>query len=246
MAWAGHCALRRHDRARHQRRRRVRPAQPDASRRRCTARARTSTLETHRGDSRSAIAAVLVAGRYGLVAACPISAPMDIYDVRDCAHPKLLTTFTLPREHPQPDDLARRQPRVRHAAAAGRSTSTIPRTRRSSATSRTTSRSRPSAAGRLQVPRARGRDEPRRQHALPRRADAAVRLVHDRRHHRLAGSARRRCSARSRAAATRSAWRRSTGRTYVLHSEESIVGPTAKGCVPSDAQPVRRRGRSRG
>jgi hypothetical protein len=39
--------------------------------------------------------AVLVAGRYGLL---PLSgpAPMDIYDVRDCARPKLMSTFQFP------------------------------------------------------------------------------------------------------------------------------------------------------
>ncbi|HZQ85703.1 MAG TPA: hypothetical protein VFA83_12735 [Acidimicrobiales bacterium] len=39
--------------------------------------------------------AVLVAGRYGLLP-LPIGAPMDIYDVRDCAHPKLMSTFQYP------------------------------------------------------------------------------------------------------------------------------------------------------
>src|SRR4051812_26035585 len=36
--------------------------------------------------------AVLVAGRYGPIP-LQIPAPMDIYDVRDCAHPKLMSTF---------------------------------------------------------------------------------------------------------------------------------------------------------
>jgi hypothetical protein len=40
--------------------------------------------------------AVLVAGRYGYFAQEPITAPMDIYDVTDCAHPKFLTTFEWP------------------------------------------------------------------------------------------------------------------------------------------------------
>jgi hypothetical protein len=39
--------------------------------------------------------AVLVAGRYG-PAPVPIPAPMDIYDVSDCAHPKFVTTYTWP------------------------------------------------------------------------------------------------------------------------------------------------------
>ncbi|HEY2429103.1 MAG TPA: hypothetical protein VGI06_09250 [Acidimicrobiales bacterium] len=38
--------------------------------------------------------AVLVAGRYGLTPGIP--APMDIYDVRNCAHPRLVTTYTWP------------------------------------------------------------------------------------------------------------------------------------------------------
>ena len=40
--------------------------------------------------------AVLVAGRYGYFSHDPITAPMDIYDVSNCAHPKLLTTFGWP------------------------------------------------------------------------------------------------------------------------------------------------------
>jgi hypothetical protein len=40
--------------------------------------------------------AVLVAGRYGLTSGAPISAPMDIYDASNCAHPRFLTTFTFP------------------------------------------------------------------------------------------------------------------------------------------------------
>lgn len=39
--------------------------------------------------------AVLVAGRYGPIPLA-IPAPMDIYDVRDCAHPKLRSTFQFP------------------------------------------------------------------------------------------------------------------------------------------------------
>ncbi len=40
--------------------------------------------------------AVLVAGRYGLTAGVPVPAPMDIYDASDCAQPKFLTTFNFP------------------------------------------------------------------------------------------------------------------------------------------------------
>jgi hypothetical protein len=39
--------------------------------------------------------AVLVAGRYGLLPT-PVAAPVDIYDVRDCTHPKLVTTYSFP------------------------------------------------------------------------------------------------------------------------------------------------------
>ena len=38
---------------------------------------------------------VLVAGRYG-PAPIPVQSPMDIYDVSDCAHPKLMSSFTFP------------------------------------------------------------------------------------------------------------------------------------------------------
>jgi hypothetical protein len=42
--------------------------------------------------------AILVAGRYGLFGMTGFgsSAPIDVYDVRDCRHPRLLSTFTLP------------------------------------------------------------------------------------------------------------------------------------------------------
>jgi hypothetical protein len=49
------------------------------------------TLAASRVNGRS----VLVAGRYGLLPG-PVTAPMDIYDASDCAHPKLVTTFTFP------------------------------------------------------------------------------------------------------------------------------------------------------
>jgi len=48
------------------------------------------TLNAWTGPNR----AVLAAGRYGLTPGIP--APMDIYDVRDCAHPRLVTTYTWP------------------------------------------------------------------------------------------------------------------------------------------------------
>ena len=41
--------------------------------------------------------AVLVAGRYGLAAGAPVQAPMDVYDATDCAHPRFLTTFEFPQ-----------------------------------------------------------------------------------------------------------------------------------------------------
>jgi hypothetical protein len=41
--------------------------------------------------------AVLVAGRYGLAAGVPVPAPMDIYDASDCAHPRFLTTYMWPQ-----------------------------------------------------------------------------------------------------------------------------------------------------
>jgi hypothetical protein len=40
--------------------------------------------------------AVLVAGRYGLAAGVSVPAPMDIYDASDCAHPRFVTTFMFP------------------------------------------------------------------------------------------------------------------------------------------------------
>jgi hypothetical protein len=38
----------------------------------------------------------LVAGRYGLTSGAPIPAPMDVYDATNCAHPRKLTTFRFP------------------------------------------------------------------------------------------------------------------------------------------------------
>ena len=40
--------------------------------------------------------AVLLAGRYGYFTQDPITAPMDVYDATDCAHPKHVSTFRWP------------------------------------------------------------------------------------------------------------------------------------------------------
>ena len=67
---------------------------------------------------------------------------------------------------------------------------------------------------------------------------AAVQLVHDRRHHRVARQGRRRrCSARSRGGATASGWPDERP-TYALHSEESVVGPDREGCLSEELNPI--------
>ena len=111
--------VRRDDRDRHQRHRRVRPTEAaghhDAARPR---------LGPHDRDARGEADRIAVPcssrGATGSRRACPSAAPMDIYDVSDCARPTVPHDVHLPGQHPQPDDLARRQPGVRHVAAAGR------------------------------------------------------------------------------------------------------------------------------
>ena len=50
------------------------------------------TIAATRTNGRS----VLVAGRYGNVTVRGVPSPMDIYDVSDCTHPKLMSTFGFP------------------------------------------------------------------------------------------------------------------------------------------------------
>ena len=114
-------------------------------------------------------------GHLRRVGLCPPAVPHDVH---------------LPGQHPQPDDLARRQPGVRHVAAAGRRhpRSGAPGVPRQPRGGHPPTERAPGGGSPGELPGARGADEPGREHPVPGRADTAVRLVHDRRHHGLAGS----------------------------------------------------------
>jgi hypothetical protein len=183
--------------------------------------------------------AVLVAGRYGLAAGVPAPAPMDIYDATDCAHPKFVTTFsfpenihnltfspdgnrvyaTLPLQAADVHDLA-------HPVFLGNLEDEIPQA------NFLQSAGVPNASylahevwtspdgntlylggqtpmfGWFTIADITG---------WPARKPVVLSQVEGRGHSiRLATI---------------------DGRTYALHSEESIVGPTAKGCVPASTNP---------
>jgi hypothetical protein len=176
--------------------------------------------------------AVLVAGRYGPIPIA-VPAPMDIYDISaDCTHPRLTTSFTFPENIHNltfsPDgrrvyatlpiqvlditDLA-------HPQYLGKLDDQIPE---------------PSFPGKylsheiMTSPDGNtlylGGQTPNYSYftivditGWPARAPIVLSQVEGRGHSiRLA---------------------KIKGRTYALHSEESIIGPTAKGCVPETANP---------
>jgi hypothetical protein len=183
--------------------------------------------------------AVLVAGRYGLAAGVSLPAPMDIYDATDCAHPKFVTTFSFPENihnltfSPDGDRVYATLPLqvvdvhdLAHPVFLGSLENQIPQ---------------PNFLQKAGVPAASylaheaytspdgntlylGGQTPLFGWfsivditGWPARPPVVLSQVEGRGHSiRLATI---------------------KGRTYALHSEESIVGPTAKGCVPSDANP---------
>ena len=188
MAWAGHCAFVATTGTGINVDRRVRPTEPgghdDAARSRLgpddrdargeadriARRARRGALRARLGRARHR-----ADGHLRRVGLRPPAVPHDLH---------------LPGQHPQPHDLARRQPRVRHVAAAGRRhpRSGPPRVPRQPRGRHPPAERPPAGRTAGELPGPRGPDEPGWEHPLPGRTDAAVRLVHDRRHHRLAGS----------------------------------------------------------
>jgi hypothetical protein len=175
--------------------------------------------------------AVLVAGRYG-PAPAPVPAPMDIYDVSDCAHPKLVTTFMFPENIHN----------LTFSPDGTRVYATLPLQ-----VLDITDLAHPVFLGKLddQIPAPTG-DVKYLAHEVwtsddgntlylggqtptfsyftivditgwPAKAPTVLSQVEGRGHSiRLATI---------------------NGRKYVLHSEESIVDPVAKGCVPEDLNP---------
>jgi hypothetical protein len=235
MAWAGHCAY-------------VATAGTginvidvsDPTRPRVTATLHGSgsdlTIETiaaHEGNGRS----VLVAGRYG-PAPLPVPAPMDIYDATDCAHPRLVTTFTFPENihnltiSPDGNRVYATQPLqvldigdLAHPVLLGNLEEQISQSNVLQGLGLPVSylghEAWTSPDGNILYL---GGQTPTFSlftivdiTGWPGRAPRVLSQVEGRGHSiRLA---------------------RMNGRTYALHSEESIVGPTAKGCVPEVLNP---------
>lgn len=175
--------------------------------------------------------AVLAAGRYG-PAPLPVPAPVDLYDVTDCAHPRLASTFTFPENvhnltfSPDATRLYATLPiqvlditDLAHPTFLGKLDDQIPQ---------------PALAGKylsheiMTSPDGNtlylGGQTPNFSWftivdvtGWPARAPRVLSQVEGRGHSiRLANI---------------------NGRTYALHSEESIVGPLAKGCVPEQLNP---------
>jgi hypothetical protein len=175
--------------------------------------------------------AVLVAGRYGAIP-IQVPSPMDIYDITDCAHPRLASSFTFP------DNIHN----LTFSPDATRVYATLP-----IQVLDITDIAKPTFLGKLDdqipVPSFPGKylsheivtsrdgntlylggQTPNYSYftivditGWPAREPRILSQVEGRGHSiRLA---------------------RIKGRTYALHSEESIVGPTAKGCVPEEMNP---------
>jgi hypothetical protein len=182
--------------------------------------------------------AILVAGRYGLTSGVPLPAPMDIYDVSDCTRPKLLTTFQFPENIHN----------LTISPDLTRVYATLPLQVVDISTP-----ARPRYLGNLEE------DIPQPSF-LPDTGLPVSYLSHeawtspDGRTLYLGGQTplfswftiaditgwpARKPTILSQVAGRGHSVRLATigGRTYVLHSEESIVGPTAKGCVPEQLNP---------
>jgi hypothetical protein len=175
--------------------------------------------------------AVLVAGRYGAIP-IQVPAPMDIDDISDCAHPKLASTFTFPENIHN----------LTFSPDGTRVYATLP-----IQVLDITDLANPTFLGKLDdqipVPTFPGKylsheimtspdgntlylggQTPNYSYftivdvtGWPERPAILLSQVEGRGHSiRLA---------------------RIKGRTYALHSEESVVGPTAKGCVPEEMNP---------
>jgi hypothetical protein len=175
--------------------------------------------------------AVLVAGRYGPIPVA-VPSPMDIYDVSDCAHPQLVSTFTFPENihnltfSPDATRVYATLPLqvlditdLAHPVYLGKLDDQIPQ---------------PAVAGKYLSHEVMTSPDGNTLYlggqtpafswftivditGWPARAPQVLSQVEGRGHSiRLATI---------------------KGRTYALHSEESIIGPTAKGCVPEELNP---------
>jgi hypothetical protein len=183
--------------------------------------------------------AVLVAGRYGLAAGVPAAAPMDIYDATDCAHPRLLTTFTFPENihnltfSPDGKRVYATLPLQvvdihdpAHPVFVGNLENDIPQPN---------------------LPQDAGLPGSYLAHEVWTSPNGNVLYLGGQTPFSFAwftivditGWPARQPRVLSQVGGRGHSVRLATinRRKYVLHSEESIVGPTAKGCVPADANP---------
>lgn len=175
--------------------------------------------------------AVLVAGQYGPIP-LQVPAPMDIYDVRDCAHPKLMSTFqfasnihnltfspdgrrvyaTLPLQVLDITDLA-------HPKFLGKIEDQIPQ---------------PAVIGKYLSHEALTSPDGNLLYLGGQTPAFSFFTIVD-----IAGWPTRPPKVLSQVEGRGHSVRLATinGRTYMLHSEESIVDPTAKGCIDEKFNP---------
>ena len=172
---------------------------------------------------------VLVAGRYGLFP-LPTGAPMDVYDATDCAHPQLRSTITVPSNVHN----------LTISPDGNRVYSTLPLQ-----VTDISDLAHPVFLGNLEDEL--GLPTPVASHEVWTSPDgnilytggqtpmtAGFTIVD------ITGWPDRKAVVLSNVEGRGHSIRLATvnGRTFAVHSEESVVGPTAKGCVTEDANPM--------
>jgi hypothetical protein len=175
--------------------------------------------------------AVLVAGRYGPMPIA-VPAPMDIYDVRDCAHPQLMSTFTFPENihnltfSPDGTRLYATLPLqvldITDLAAPvylGKLENEIPQ---------------PAPLGKYLSHEVMTSPDGNTLYLGGQTPEFSYFTIVD-----VTGWPERHSTVLSQVEGRGHSIRlaRIKGRTYALHSEESIIGPTAKGCMPETLNP---------
>jgi hypothetical protein len=175
--------------------------------------------------------AVLVAGRYG-PAPVPVPAPMDIYDVSDCAHPRLASTFTFPENihnltfSPDGTRVYATQPiqvldvsDLANPKFLGKLEDQIPE---------------PSFPGKYLSHEITTSPDGNTLYLGGQTPNYSYFTIVD-----VTGWPEKPATVLSQVEGRGHSIRLATikGRTYALHSEESVVGPAAKGCVPETMNP---------
>jgi hypothetical protein len=177
--------------------------------------------------------AVLVAGRYG-PAPVPVPSPMDIYDASDCAHPRFVTTFTFPQNIHN----------LTFSPDGTRVYSTLPLQALD-----ITDLAHPTYLGNLddQIPEPSVGPAKYLAHEVWTSPDGNILYLGGQTPQfswftivDITGWPAKPPTVLSQVPGRGHSIRLATinGRTYALHSEESVVDPTAKGCVPEELNPA--------